>query len=258
MKKRIFAAVAGLLAVVLLAGCGPKVPETALAAYTGANTKMAEANSLAYDLEINMQMTVMGQKMDIAITGHVAQAVNDADNAQMAVLLSTKTMGVSIDMNVYYTGGSIYMDAMGQKVKAKADLEDMLKRATYTLDAATLEAALQEQILEETEDGYRLTFTLDGAAMGDSMNRMVSGMLGNMDVSVTVSDVEMTALVNRDGLMLSSEMVFTYFMEIQGQALEVPCTIATRNVQIGGVTVPLPDDLDSYTETDNIDSVTLL
>ncbi|NLW78570.1 MAG: hypothetical protein GXY32_04050 [Ruminococcaceae bacterium] len=258
MKTKVSVALAMLLAVVLLAGCGPKVPESALVAYTSANAKMKETTALAADITINIAMTAMGQEADVGITAHVAQAPDAAGNVQMATEMSMGFMGMSLDMNMYYTDGMMYMDAMSSKVKSPMSFEDARQQGSPQVNVDITENAIKEQHMETTDDGYVLTFVLDGEAMADALKSQLGSALGDADANLNIGDINTKAVVGKDGQMKSMEMDFTFAMDTQGQMIEAACTMSMTNIQTKDVTVTLPDDLDSYTETEDIGAVSPL
>ncbi|MDL2219855.1 hypothetical protein LJC04_05965 [Ruminococcaceae bacterium OttesenSCG-928-O06] len=245
MKKTV-----SLLLIVLMAlcfvACGGEEAKTPYQLYVDANQKMTDAGSFAADAHMLISMSMMGQTMDMEMDTTIKTITRSETDIDMEMLMTMSYAGMTIDTTAYYTDGYMYALAMGQKQKQKMDAADMASQGSYNIDFT--ESAVKESSVTDVDGGKLLSFVLDGSVMNDLMAQQMAGTGGGDDVDVTIEDVPMEVTIDGDGNLKNLVMDFT--MVVTSQGLSIDCTVSMTMdaIQVGGVTIDFPADLDTYPE----------
>ena len=221
--------------------------------YAAATQKTSELTAMDADVNMKMNMELAGEKMDMirdeeaiylppfffSETGcakrlvklliserrmkmDVQAAPKGENDGDMAMKVSVDAQGQSMEMGMYYTEGYMYMDILGQKMKAKVDMDDA-----------------EEQMGNQTGEYLDLNpeefMTLSMKKTGD--------------------DVVYTTTVNKDGYVTKQDIKLDCEMKIQGQTAKLSITMdMTYNNPGQAVTVEFPS-FEGYTEVDASDMV---
>lgn len=244
MKKKLALLVAIALAIGLV-GCNTD-ELTAYERYTAANQKLSEAGSMAADLSMDIDMTVAGQTIGATMEGSVETVANSETDIDLALLMTLNSNGLSADITAYYTDGWYYMDTMGTRQKTKMDVQDVSGSIDYNIDFPL--DAVKDVQFDERDGAYHITFTLDGAALSDTLSRQLADIPGIGDADVEFADVVMNAIIDKENNLKSVDMVYGFSMGVSGQNTSCEAHVHMDITQIGDVSIAFPDDLDSYPE----------
>lgn len=248
--KKICAVLLAALMVFALAACNaPETLRTVYQIYTRANEAMKSVDSLLMDISVDMRMEVMGQSMDVTMTGTAAEVIRSETDIDMRMEMSTSVFGQELGITAYFKDGVYYMDSMGQKVKMAMSVADMMKQSN-TEAFMFPESAVKESSVTDKDGGKEISFSLDGAALDDMLMQQMAGMDALLDLGadLSIGDVSLRAVVDKDERLQSMVLAYTLEMGIEGQTANADCRISLTVVQYGGVTVEFPDDLDTYEE----------
>ena len=251
MKSKICILVLAAIMLFSAAACGG-TKASAYGSYTAAMEKMEKASAVEIKLTSDITLTVAGQTTDMTMDGVVKQRTISDTEVEFSSVMSTNTMGMSIDMTTYFADGFYYMEMMGQKFKIALPLEDALAQ-TQTSTPEFEEAAIKDSSMADKDGGKEVTFVLDGAVMSDMVQDQLAGLgdMGEMEgLDMTYGDVSMVSFIDKDGNMKTSSVEMSFEMTMQGMTIPMEITMNMEYIAFDDdVTVDVPADLDSYVET---------
>ncbi len=261
--KKLLALVLAALLLVALAACGgggqDKVSEelTPYQMVEKANEAMNDADSAAYDLTMDMTMSMpeLGDEGTFAFTttGTVQTEQVGENDYKMAYVLTQDMSAMDageMGMEIYYADGYMYYNMPDSELKYKmpVDMEEAM------VDSTGLDELEEDMVLESTVadegDGKVVTMTIDGAKMSDALIGLVGdavGTLGEGD-DMTINSLSYTVHLDADGNITSLEMPLDLSMTMSGSTMNMTMKVTIDVIAIGGVTVELPDDLADYPE----------
>ena len=146
-----------------LSACGESVtPEQK---YDAANKNLKNAEDVSLeDGTITASIDMGGQTMDVNMDMD-AKYINDKEdpmNMQMAMNLSAKLFGESIDMHMYMKDKTMYTDSNGTKTKTPMDEESMKQLEKYITENADKDMSIADYVTESSEEDGVVTLKLDG------------------------------------------------------------------------------------------------
>ena len=210
-------------------------------------TKASKAMQDAKDLSMVINMSVSGGTEDMSMNGPVQAIMTSETEREMLMTLNVTMMGQEIPMTMYYKEGFAYFEMMGRKFKQPMGSEQASAQANVGR-VEFPEDAIKNQSMKEIPSGTELSFTIDGS----KMEGIVSGSLGGMDklfgdMSFEYGDLTIVATLdtqeNLTGMSLNAEVSSTADATQRGLI-----TIAMTDIQLGGVVITAPPDLESYPE----------
>ena len=251
MKKMLSITLASVL-LFCLAACDSGSEElTPYAAYVQASQKLAEADSYEAEMLMDLTMGAQGVSIDMGVESTVKQ-VKKGNSADLEMQMAISMMGMSIDMTMYYTDGTAYMEVMGMKAKQPMSYDEALSQANYNVQFS--EEAVKDAKIEQTSEGSVITFVLDKDAMNGALDGQLDGVLSGMmegtEAGAMISDVAMIVTLDKSSALKSMDMTFEMAMEMSGQQVDCTAHVVMNIMQQGGVSITFPDDLDSYEEAD--------
>ncbi len=227
-----------------------ELPTTAYGLYTYASEAMKKVDSVAMNTNGTIDMTYAGQNMKMEMNGSISEIIKSPTDIDMMLDMKNSVNGQAMPMKAYYKGGVYYIEVSGQKMKMDMPIDKVLEQAnTGTLDFP--ETAVTNQTLTDGKDGKELAFTLDGAALNDVMEKQLGSLkqlLGDK-ADMHIGTIDLKAIVDKDGMLKSTHMIFPVSMDLSGQKMEMNCDLTTDITQIGGIKIEFPTDLDTYTAT---------
>lgn len=171
----VLAALATVMATgVLLSGCGEEMtPEQK---YDAAMKNLKEAEDVSLkDGAVSMDIDVSGQTITVTMDTE-AEYINNADDPldmQMAMKMSAKLFGESMNVNMYMKDKTMYMDSNGTKTKTPLDAESSKALKEYIEKSAGQEVSVADYVTESAEEDGVITLKLDGKKMiSDAMAKM--------------------------------------------------------------------------------------
>jgi len=257
MKRRIL--ILALAAIMLLSAsaCGQKA--SAFDVYSDANAKLQSVKAMEATMEATMSMVYGEETIDITMSGVIKELIHSETDIEFSAELAVDMamLGMAMDMSMYFKDGYYYMEVMGQKVKMELPLEKALEQVQ--MNAVEFdEAAIKESSLVAKDGGKELSFTLDGAAMTEMVDKQVSGLLGSMGdmglagMEYNYGDIIVTAFVDKDGNMKTMGMVMSFDMTMEGESISAEIDMQVEYVAFDDdVKLDIPADLDSFVEVDS-------
>ena len=237
--KKVTALVLAALLVFALAACSGSEQE-AYALYTEAAGRLVSAESFAADTDLAVIFSHDGQDTRVSLSGVVKGAARDVDDVDVSAALSVKRGRATIGVNGYFTDGWSYVSMMGTRMKVKTGVAGALP-----------ESAVKDAAVETVAGGSIVTFTLDGAALDGIMGTRLPGMrsIGLADgADIHYSDAAVEAFIGEDGALKTVAANVPFTLVVDGEAVQGSAAVTLEVTQMGGITVALPDDLDSYRE----------
>lgn len=255
MKK----AITLLLAVLLflcMPGCVKEAEkETAYEIYERANAKIRDAASIMLSFQSNKTITVPGldgaesQEVELQYSGLVKQVTKNKQNdIDFEMDISTEGLGLRETVKAWYTGGMYYLSMFGVNTKTAMPLSEIQKQVNTEL-LSFADADIIEQSVKERVDGYDLTFKLEPGGLLDALNRQVgntSEVFNLGGIEHKFNEVGLSVFIDGKGEIKSLKLLVAYTMTGEGREVSVVEDNFMEVLQLGGVTIAFPEDLDSY------------
>lgn len=226
--------------------------------YAAATQKTAELTSMDADMDMKMNMEVGGEKMDMNMKMDIMVASEGENDGDMAMSMTMDAQGQKVEMGMYYTDGYMYMNLLGQKMKAKVDMQTAEKQmGNQTSEYLDLNPEdFLTLTMKKTGDDVVYSFKGDPkklSALTDAMTKQIKQQLessGMSGLTVTVKDISGTTTVNKDGYVSKQDITIDCEMTVQGQTAKLSMTMdMVYNNPGQAVTVEFPD-FEGYSEVD--------
>ena len=225
--------------------------KTAFELLSRVEAEMAEVDSMIMETEMEMSMEFLGQPMDVTSASRAYTMQIGPSEFEMRVETVTETMGMAVPSTMYFRDGMMYMDMEEMQTKFELPLEDALQLANVeNFEFEFDEESIISQSVSTNGDERELQFVLDFTAMMDSLGGELGAMMemfGDVEGIFDGLTVDMTIVIDSDYQMIS--MTMAYEMEFEGSAMDVKMT--STIVQMGGVEITFPDNLDEFEEIDS-------
>ncbi len=243
-------------AVTTTTTAAPKPEQTPEELYETALESMEEIESL--DMGMTMKMTISGgdESQDINMTYDMkTQKIDDA-TLNMELSSSTVIPGLDepIESKFVYVDGWLYVLAMNEKGKMEMDLPTAQDTIESSMDLSAMtdmpQATLLKDIKEEKQgDDTIISYTMDGAEMGQQMGDMLNALLGSDETSMSNVTASGTLTVDKDNMVKSMTMKLGMTANIDGAdtAIDIETTTTVKAVN-SDVVVNAPADADTYPE----------
>jgi hypothetical protein len=158
---------------------------------------------------------------------------------------------------VYYRDGMFYVNDNGETAKFETDFNEMLDELESLQQGFDFYEGYELANFELTDDGLVLSFEIGGGFMNETLEQLSGTMFGELmgmdDIdyaeNVSLNGIALTVLIGFDGNLRAMiiELSFTITLaELGGSPISGEMTIFTEYVQIGGVEITFPEDLESY------------
>ncbi len=200
---------------------------------------------------IDMTMAMGEEKLEMSIDLYIQQIVRSATDIDMFMQMAMDQAGTAINMDLWYTGGYMYMNAQGEKIKSALPIDTVLEQ--YGGANNIMQMLSEEDIASATsaegENGTTaVTFTLNDTGAAKIMST-VTGIATNEDTALELTNATYTYVFDANGIPLSANIDMSMALTISAQ--KVTCTIqATADyIDFNHLTaIDFPEDLDTYTE----------
>lgn len=242
MKK----VIALLIIVVLTFTLASCANEEAYDLYLKANESLDGAESLYASTTTIMDMSYLDESISMEMTGIIKEIVKSETDIEMEMVSELIMDGETMSFTAYFLDGYYYFDMYGEKYKTEMSIEDMLEQ-TDTVVIDFPKEAIKAEAVEKIDGGKELVFTLDSSALQDQLDKQVAGLVG-FDISIAYGDVSMSMILDKSGQVKSISMSFGFDMESEGETIHTQAEVIMDIIQLGGVTIDYPADLDSYVE----------
>lgn len=245
--KKILLMILAVTAALSFQGCGKEA--SAFEVYMQASEAMKKVDSISMNTNTKMSISVNEEKMDMTMSGTISEVIKSETEIDMELDMQTNVRGQNMPMKAYYKDGMYYVDAEGSKMKMEMPLDKMLAQTNSNLIEFP-ESSITNQSLKDVDGNKELTFTLDGSALKDVLDKQLSSLkniTGSLE-DFNIGSINLKAVVDKDGNMKSCQLVFPLEMSANGQNMKMDCDIEMEIIQVGGVTINFPEDLDTYKE----------
>lgn len=201
--------------------------------------------SMPMEMKMDMDLENMDQSQ-ISMTGTMNMTMDES------LVAEGEQSSVSQVVSYYYADGVYYMDLGDQKVKMDMSFEDALAQMGDLANMA--ESGTSEPIClidSITTSGNSMTVTYSAAGMSNLVDEVLAGM--GMDEQTAGADFSMddvtSSVTIENGAVSATSMTAVINMNVEGSAMTMNMSMDMDINQTGdGVTVDVPDDLDTYTD----------
>lgn len=244
-----------LLCVVLVfafAGCQKSVDPKQ--AYQQAAAKSKELKSTNVSVTMDFNGKVDEQSLEGNVSMDFKSVPKEEDNMDLEMKMNMKVLGVTVEIPMYYTDGYLYMEAMGQKIKAKMDLSKVQSDMANQADLQVLSQDFFKEITPQAEgDATRYTFTGDPEKLGDIIkslfNQLGDSAQESVDYKVTKADGSF--VIDKNGYISEQTLNMVLSATADGQTGEVTMNQTIKFNQPGEtVTIEFPN-FTGFTEVDS-------
>jgi hypothetical protein len=258
--KRWIALACCVLTLFAAVGCAKQQNQDPVARYTAAMQKTNALESSSVTMDLTAKVSAQGMSMDVTGKYDTKVVQKGEDDFDLAMNIEMGMLGVTMNINTYYTDGYAYVDAMGQKVKSEMDIKEALQQMNSSGQLFQLKPEDFSEFKAEQIGGDEVyTFKADPEKMKDLVNKMLSQMSSSMgegaDEDLT-ADMEIKefsgkATVNSQGYLSKMEVNMNLEMDVEGQTAGTDVSItATYNQPGEKVEITFPDFSD-YQESDD-------
>ena len=240
----------------LAAGAQSQADAVSMSMEMAADMTAAGAPYLTYSMELDVAAEVDLEQMDgtrMAMTGTVEMTLDPAVAAQLG--LTAEEASSAGELAYYYADGYYYISMDGQKLKLPMSLEEIMDQMGGLTAAAVPQADPICLVRDLTvtrsgrEDTYAITYA-GGAMSGlvqSVMGMMPEEMAGAAPAAMALGDVAVSVTV-RNGALTAMELSMAMETEAEGVPVALTMEMTAADIRTEGVTVVLPDDLDTYQE----------
>lgn len=201
--------------------------------------------SMPMEMKMDMDLENMDQSQ-ISMTGTMNMTMDES------LVAEGEQSSVSQVVSYYYADGVYYMDLGDQKVKMDMSFEDALAQMGDLANMA--ESGTSEPIClidSITTSGNSMTVTYSAAGMSNLVDEVLAGM--GMDEQTAGADFSMddvtSSVTIENGAVSATSMTAVINMNVEGSAMTMNMSMDMVINETGdGVTVDVPDDLDTYTD----------
>lgn len=201
--------------------------------------------SMPMEMKMDMDLENMDQSQ-ISMTGTMNMTMDES------LVAEGEQSSVSQVVSYYYADGVYYMDLGDQKVKMDMSFEDALAQMGDLANMA--ESGTSEPIClidSITTSGNSMTVTYSAAGMSNLVDEVLAGMgMDEQTAGVDFSMDDVTSSVTiENGAVSATSMTAVINMNVEGSAMTMNMSMDMAINQTGdGVTIDVPDDLDTYTD----------
>ncbi len=248
-------------------------------AFSAESAKFNASDMIAMDMDLDATVSVAGQSMDMDMNGNIACVVDksDMDKSQMALDLDLAVAGggetQKSALQAYYKDGSLYLDqGEAGKYSIAFSLKDIQEQIGALQELGTSDSSdsicMYSNVTAATEGG---TTTYTASLNGEAMNGMVRKTMDTMmqsglmsmtatatdgadaqamtdafqSLSVSIDKADVSYIVT-GGALTGLKIDMAMKETVLGQSFDITILGSLSNIRTSGVTVTLPDDLDSY------------
>lgn len=201
--------------------------------------------SMPMEMKMDMDLENMDQSQ-ISMTGTMNMTMDES------LVAEGEQSSVSQVVSYYYADGVYYMDLGDQKVKMDMSFEDALAQMGDLANMA--ESGTSEPIClidSITTSGNSMTVTYSAAGMSNLVDEVLASMgMDEQTAGVDFSMDDVTSSVTiENGAVSATSMTAVINMNVEGSAMTMNMSMDMVINETGdGVTVDVPDDLDTYTD----------
>ncbi|MDO4481657.1 MAG: hypothetical protein Q4C14_02870 [Bacillota bacterium] len=193
------------------AGDEPEVSKQAADIYMAAGEKMSGLESFTMDINVASRLTSGEDTVEVPVSGAMQYVLNGGSLKEIEYFMdmTTETMGVTADMDMYYRDGVMYIhvesgeESFGMKMTVP---EDQLGSVKQYNSFAEISADMIKSASVEGDTEKKVTMVVQGDRISD-FAAVVSGETetGN---TPSVGDMTFEFTVNEEGYLKDMHMLF--------------------------------------------------
>ncbi|MCL2422056.1 MAG: copper amine oxidase N-terminal domain-containing protein [Defluviitaleaceae bacterium] len=222
---------------------------TAYELLTKASDALLEAGSVLMTADMNIAMVLDGESLGtVQMTSVISQIIRSETDIDMKMESTTTVEGETFQTVTYFRDGVYYVDILGEQFRMPMPLEDLMGQTGLV---EFPEHAVIAQDTAVVGGRTQLSFTISGTAMEDFISSMMGEMfnlLGLDGLNMQLSNMDITAVLDEDGTMHNMRSTMTLTMAFEGISISMAMDMLTEVVQIGGVTIDFPANLDDFVD----------
>lgn len=231
LLKKCAAAVLCISLVFSLAACGSSegagddssIEKQAADLYMAVSEKMKDVESFTMDIDVKSKLTSGESVMEVPVKGSMEYILNGGEltDIEYAMDMTTETMGVTADMDMYYRDGVmyIYVEAEGESFGMKMTVpEDQLGSVKQYNSFAEISADIIKSASVEGDAEKKVTMVVEG----DKISDFAAAVSGETETENTpsVGDMTFEFTVNEDGYLKDMHMLFDMtYIEGEGKTV---------------------------------------
>jgi len=254
-KKALFPLAALLIAA--LTSCSFTVSDELYDMYASACATVNNADSKRIGTEITITMEVVGKAkgdeavvMESGIAALITEVVKSGTESEISAEMTRSVYGETILTYAYYKDNIYYMDSMGSKIKTPLALNDVMVRAYTSVMIFPKSAVKKDKLIPGVpgDTGRELQFTLKGPEVGGLLMKQIGGQdefFGESEDDA-YGDVTVKAILDAGGTLKTLNLSFTITETYGGEKIKTTCEMILEVIELGGLEVNFPLDLDEY------------
>jgi hypothetical protein len=233
-----------VLLFVLLYGRGG----SAYRIYERETERFYRAPSVEAAVRADLSMAREDRQMSTGLTGTVRR--NGADGAaDMEAELTLDYFGESYEQKLYYTGGVLYRDFMGRKLKSAADFSEAAADFRIGPFDFPEEAVATASVADNDSGGGDVVLMLDVGATRDFLMEHIltmDGMSGFENADFDFLEAKVRMGLGKNGRLKSRLLMITASVVLNGTEATLIYELELNVMKTGGVEVSPPPDPESY------------
>jgi hypothetical protein len=211
-----------------------------------------------FDMTVNASYSVtVGDEdaMEISVPLSIKADMDEAnpDTSKMAVVGTAKMSSASdgeseMELEYYYTDGTMYINAAGQKMKMPLSISDAIEQLE-SMDMQTGDEPTPICMIESvTVSGNKVTATYSAEGLNDAIQNVlsmvnISGLSDDISMSFDTLDASVTL---EDGKITGMKVVAKMSFTADGESVEMSMNCDYTVNAWDNITITLPTDLDTY------------
>ena len=258
MKKQTLALAAILLVSLMLTACSGWGDQTkeAYSVYLEAFEKHQTTKASDISIETREIFTIGLMTSRTVTKMHIIGDVTDEANPALFLKVREDSDGEISETTVYYYNGHAYAEVADMKVKQTLSAAEIIEEYRTNAVPALFfdEAKVINGIIRNVDGGKEITFTVTNPASEEYIKIVTSSFAdmfenGGADpakISVTADDMDVTAFVDKDGVLKSFSFILILKIKYANETGNVNMLFKSNVNAIDNVAVPKPEDESAY------------
>lgn len=217
--------------------------------FKAAMDALQDADNMAFNSDVTVNLASGGDLFDFKtnVQAKITDASKPAFGAEF--LVRAQVFGMDVDSKTWVKDGYSYTETSDQKIKTPITESEMQEQKSNVFLDFT-QAVIKTSQADEVAGGTRLTFTIDGKAVTKYLLgnlAWVAAFLGKA-MNADIQEATVGVLVSPDGRMKAFDVQFDFSIDLFGNPTSLHFDAVVKDIELGGIAIEYPSDLDSYTE----------
>lgn len=214
--------------------------------YKYAVDAMKDVTSMEANMLVNMVMSyneeTLPQETSVNMKMNNVQDIN-----KMEAELIMNAMGT--EMTMYISGGYIYMDSMGMKIKTVLT-DDVVATSVGQTELNEYDPNTMTNLVStRSGDDYVLSFDMSEAALQEYMGAELEALQEQVPgAEFTYNKAGGSMTIDKDGMPKQVTIDMDVDMGVDGDAIKLVMTMTIDYKNLNSTTVTLPEDIEEYKE----------